>query len=454
MLSRFLRSWLVTKAQAPMFIPRALLLLDFSLTILVFVQSAPGSGLFFAVNSGLPFLILLSFALEGMELFPDKFEAINKSPIVSSVRDMFFDDINTSQVLGLYLIVMQIKWELGVGDFGCYDNNVKYPNDSAKQEEYEALPQCSVTADFFLAITNFLFLALLTLSLIWRSKDVCALTWLITIITFVFNLRTNSNGLSPDSERRDEAVMLFQLGPICTCIVTVVFGVLPWLFSKCKEKRFRNCEDHFGTMLILQDAVLIVLTPAIWLLGYPAYRFNLFGFKKDKTILEAMLYPFSLTISFDRTKRLSEYKDKETVEGGGGAKVSDQNGDTEMGNVNVGGQQVQQQQVQQQQVQQVQLQQVQVTQVAQVPVQQQQQIMVICPPGMGPGSQLQIPTPAGPVVVVVPQGCVAGQQFPVIVNVPSTQMVMVTRPQGQVLGGQGSSVSGSGLLDFRNSVTR
>ena len=161
-----------------------------------------------------------------------------------------------------------------------------------------------------------------------------------------------------------------------------------------------------------------------------------------------MLYPFSLTISFDRTKRLSEYKDKATVEGGGGAKVSDQNGDTEMGNVNMGGQQVQQQQVQQ-----VQLQQVQVTQVAQVPVQQQQQIMVICPPGMGPGSQLQIPTPAGP-VVVVPQGCVAGQQFPVIVNVPSTQMVMVARPQGQVLGGQGSSVSGSGLLDFRNSVTR
>ena len=51
-----------------MVIPRAIFLLDFLLNVLVFVQSAPGSGLFFAVNSGLPFLVLLSFGLEFMEV--------------------------------------------------------------------------------------------------------------------------------------------------------------------------------------------------------------------------------------------------------------------------------------------------------------------------------------------------------------------------------------------------
>ena len=51
-----------------MVIPRAIFLLDFLLTVLVFVQNSPGSGFFFAFNSGLPFLVLLSFGLEFMEV--------------------------------------------------------------------------------------------------------------------------------------------------------------------------------------------------------------------------------------------------------------------------------------------------------------------------------------------------------------------------------------------------
>mmetsp|Transcript_28251 Transcript_28251/g.53474 ORF Transcript_28251/g.53474 Transcript_28251/m.53474 type:complete len:405 (-) Transcript_28251:44-1258(-) len=399
-----------------------------------FVQSAPGSGLFFAVNSGLPFLVLLSFGLEFMELFPAKFSNAN-TPQVTSARDFFFDDINTAQVLGLYLIALQIKWQLGVGDFGCYDNNVKYPNDAAKQEEYELLPECITTADLFLAVCSTLFLALLTFSLIWRAKDVCAWVWLITIVTFVLKLRTDSNGLSPDSKEKDLAVHLFQLGPILATLIVVVFGIFPWLYSKCKEKRMRDCEDHFGTMLILQDCVLVMAMPAIWILGSLGYFFNVKGFKDNNSVLDACLHPFRFTVSYKRTKMLAEYDDKEGVAA------------TEKEAI--------QKQVQEQvQVQsQVQLQEVQMQQV-QVFSQQQQQLMVICPAGAVPGSQLQVPTAAGPMIVIIPQGCAPGQQFPVIVNVPITQMAMVpaaaspSRPA--LLGAQSST--GSGLLDFRNST--
>jgi hypothetical protein len=215
-----------------------------------------------------------------VQLFPTKFSNAN-TPQVISARDFFFDDINTAQVLGIYLIALQIKWQLGVGDFGCYDNNVKYPNDAAKQEEYENLPECVTTANLFLAVCSTLFLALLTFSLVWRAKDVCAWVWLITIVTFVLKLRTDSNGLSPDSKEKDLAVNLFQLGPILATLIVVVFGVFPWLYSKCTEKRMRGCEDHFGTMLVLQDCVLIMAMPAIWILGSLGYFFNVKGFKDN-----------------------------------------------------------------------------------------------------------------------------------------------------------------------------
>ena len=171
-----------------------------------------------------------------MQLFPTKFSNAN-TPQVISARDFFFDDINTAQVLGLYLIALQIKWQLGVGDFGCYDNNVKYPNDAAKQEEYENLPECVTTANLFLAVCSTLFLALLTFSLVWRAKDVCAWVWLITIVTFVLKLRTDSNGLSPDSKEKDLAVNLFQLGPILATLIVVVFEVVRIISARCSSCR-------------------------------------------------------------------------------------------------------------------------------------------------------------------------------------------------------------------------
>ena len=235
MLSRTLRTWLIATATPALF-PRLLLLLDFSIFMFCMINNIESSGYFFVFNSGFPCLLLLSFALEGMELFPDvkRFSAANDSKIVRSVRDYFFDDINTSQCLGLYVILMQVRWNLGAGDFGCYDGDIMWPGDAAKQAEYEALDECAVTADLFLAVVNCLFLGLLTISLVWRAKDVCVFVWLITLVTFIFDLRTNSNGLSGRTEeqggaKRDLAVGLFQMGPILCCLVTCIFGILPSL---------------------------------------------------------------------------------------------------------------------------------------------------------------------------------------------------------------------------------
>jgi len=202
-------------------------------------------------------------------------------------------------------------------------------------------------------------------------------------------------------------------------------------------------------LLVLQNAALISTMPAIWLLGFPIYRFNLFGFKKDKTLLEASCFPFSLTLSFDRTKMLAEYKTKTAVETAvevQPVKVSDQN-EIELGE----GAQVQKQPQQQQLVQQ-QPQQQQVVlggkaQIQQQPQQQQvvsqvaQQIMIVCPPGLSPGAQLTIQTAAGPVMVIIPPGVKPGMQFPVVVFVPVLTMQMAVMPV--------STAAPSQLLDFR-----